>query len=337
MASERLWLDAHRRIRSATFRFGECLLTLYAAIFEYTTYNNVSTNGEIEFYHIMKKMLPDNNGTPLPDLYGPNNPTFTMDLDYEFMGSYNIPADASTPIDHLLEHSVEDFQNLGVVVWIQDEDTKYIVQSATANMISSTNNLDTEVQILVFPNPSIDKLNVVLADLQESLSKQEELVALNREATAHIAELNDVMASGTNKIVEEIQSANTATVAASKAVVVDSNKDAASFRNVTLTGTLTAADLEPLGLHWMPTLAGDKQMVLADGKVLFQGQEVAFVVGDDRYAVADGVSLVEVEYEELPVVTDPFKAELKDAMDHLDENGDGTIGEDEFVKWFVHR
>ena len=76
---------------------------------------------------------------------------------------------------------------------------------------------------------------------------------------------------------------------------------------------LTAADLEPLGLHWMPTLAGDKQMVLADGKVLFQGQEVAFVVGDDRYAVADGVSLVEVEYEELAVVTDPFKAELKDA------------------------
>ena len=76
---------------------------------------------------------------------------------------------------------------------------------------------------------------------------------------------------------------------------------------------LTAADLEPLGLHWMPTLAGDKQMVLADGKVLFQGQEVAFVVGDDRYAVADGVSLVEVEYDELPVVTDPFKAELKDA------------------------
>ena len=46
---------------------------------------------------------------------------------------------------------------------------------------------------------------------------------------------------------------------------------------------LTAKDLEPLGLHWMPTLAGDKQMVLADGKVLFQGQEVAFVVAEDRY------------------------------------------------------
>ncbi len=52
-----------------------------------------------------------------------------------------------------------------------------------------------------------------------------------------------------------------------------------------IVAVLTAADLAPLNLHWMPTLAGDKQMVLADGKVLFQGQEVAFVVGSDRYAV----------------------------------------------------
>jgi len=71
---------------------------------------------------------------------------------------------------------------------------------------------------------------------------------------------------------------------------------------------LTARDLEPLGLHWMPTLAGDKQMVLADGKVLFQGQEVAFVVAEDRYAAADGIELVEVDYEELPVLVDPFEA-----------------------------
>ncbi len=71
---------------------------------------------------------------------------------------------------------------------------------------------------------------------------------------------------------------------------------------------LLAKDLEPLGLHWMPTLAGDKQMVLADGKVLFQGQEIAFVVAEDKYALADALQLVEVDYEELPVVVDPFKA-----------------------------
>lgn len=76
---------------------------------------------------------------------------------------------------------------------------------------------------------------------------------------------------------------------------------------------LTAADLEPLNLHWMPTLAGDKQMVLADGKVLFQGQEVAFVVANDRYAAADAVELVEVDYEELPPLVDPYKAEIEGA------------------------
>ncbi len=71
---------------------------------------------------------------------------------------------------------------------------------------------------------------------------------------------------------------------------------------------LTAADLKPLNLHYMPTLAGDVQAVLAEDKVLYQNQEVAFVVATDRYAAADGAEAVEVEYEALPVVIDPFKA-----------------------------
>jgi len=86
---------------------------------------------------------------------------------------------------------------------------------------------------------------------------------------------------------------------------------------------LTAADLEPLGLHWMPTLAGDKQMVLADGKVLFQGQEVAYVVAEDRYAAADGIDAVVVDYEELEVLVDPFKALQSDVVLRED-----TVGED---------
>lgn len=94
--------------------------------------------------------------------------------------------------------------------------------------------------------------------------------------------------------------------------VVSVNKDAAMALPGVI-AVLTAEDLEPLGLHWMPTLAGDKQMVLADGKVLFQGQEVAYVVAEDRYIASDAIQLVEVEYEELPVVMDPFKAMDDDA------------------------
>src|SRR6202042_1058901 len=76
---------------------------------------------------------------------------------------------------------------------------------------------------------------------------------------------------------------------------------------------ITAETLKTVNLAWMPTLAGDVQMVLADGKVLFQNQEVAFVVATDRYAADDGINKVVVEYEALPVVIDPFKAMDKDA------------------------
>ena len=76
---------------------------------------------------------------------------------------------------------------------------------------------------------------------------------------------------------------------------------------------LTAADLKPLGLHYMPTLAGDVQAVLAEEKVLFQNQEVAFVIAEDRYIASDATELVDVEYEALPVIVDPFKSMLPDA------------------------
>ena len=92
---------------------------------------------------------------------------------------------------------------------------------------------------------------------------------------------------------------------------------------------LSAEELKPVNLAWMPTLAGDVQMVLADGKVLYQGQEVAFVIAEDRYAAADGVELVEVEYEELPVLVDPFKAMDADApvlREDLEGKSEGAHG-----------
>ncbi|MDQ3639750.1 MAG: aerobic carbon-monoxide dehydrogenase large subunit [Actinomycetota bacterium] len=76
---------------------------------------------------------------------------------------------------------------------------------------------------------------------------------------------------------------------------------------------ITGADLEAQGLAWMPTLAGDTQAVLATDKVRFQGQEVAFVVADDRYIAQDALELIDVDYEPLDVVTDSRKALDEDA------------------------
>ena len=72
---------------------------------------------------------------------------------------------------------------------------------------------------------------------------------------------------------------------------------------------ITADDLAGVGLAWIPTFHGyDKQMVLAVGKVLYQYQEVAAVIATSRAAAADGVELVEIEYEQLTPVVDPFVA-----------------------------
>jgi carbon-monoxide dehydrogenase large subunit len=92
---------------------------------------------------------------------------------------------------------------------------------------------------------------------------------------------------------------------------------------------ITAETLKTVNLAWMPTLAGDVQMVLADGKVLFQNQEVAFVVATDRYAADDGVNAVEVEYEELPALIDPFHAMDADApmlREDIKDKKDGAHG-----------
>jgi carbon-monoxide dehydrogenase large subunit len=71
---------------------------------------------------------------------------------------------------------------------------------------------------------------------------------------------------------------------------------------------ITGETLEKYKLHWMPTLMSDTQMVLPTEKVMYQSQEVAAVIATDRYAAADGVEAVEVDYEPLPVVIDPYKA-----------------------------
>ncbi|MEZ5114907.1 MAG: aerobic carbon-monoxide dehydrogenase large subunit [Candidatus Nanopelagicales bacterium] len=76
---------------------------------------------------------------------------------------------------------------------------------------------------------------------------------------------------------------------------------------------ITGAVLETLKLAWMPTLSMDVQAVLATDKVRFQGQEVAFVVAENRYIARDALELIDVDYEPLTPVMDAKKAMDADA------------------------
>jgi carbon-monoxide dehydrogenase large subunit len=67
----------------------------------------------------------------------------------------------------------------------------------------------------------------------------------------------------------------------------------------------------PLPCAWVPpgiTLNNPDHWPLARGAVKHVGDAVAAVIGTDRYAVVDAAEDVVVEYDPLPVVTDPEKA-----------------------------
>ena len=166
---------------------------------------------------------------------------------------------------------------VAAVVALTFSATLYFKSISELKLMTTTN----REGLIVF-SENIDKLNVVLADLQESLSKQEELVELNREATAHIAELNDVMASGTNKIVEEMQSANTASLAASKAAtdelkstLISQGKKTSNSMKVSLSSlesslqkTLEAMDQRIASNETLNGVASSQQMANKEIKAL---------------------------------------------------------------------
>ena len=129
-------------------------LRAFIAVNEFNTVKNVRSNGQTEFFHVMKKMLPSENGTVIGSLT--SGTPVTISETWEFQGSYRLPYDSQDPITHAIEHSVEQFSDLEVVIWIQDYVTKQIHQSAVASKttgISGQPAVSSDF-IGIYPNPS---------------------------------------------------------------------------------------------------------------------------------------------------------------------------------------
>jgi len=94
-------------------------------------------------------------------------------------------------------------------------------------------------------------------------------------------------------------------VAHARIVSIDAS---AALQHPKVHAVITGRDLEARGLAWMQTISADTQAVLATDKVRFQGQEVAFVIAEDRYSARDALELIDVDYEVLPAVVDPRHA-----------------------------
>jgi aerobic carbon-monoxide dehydrogenase large subunit len=111
------------------------------------------------------------------------------------------------------------------------------------------------------------------------------------------------------------------------AKIVSIDKSAA-LQHPKVHAVVTGEDLAAQGLAWMPTMSADVQAVLATDKVRFQGQEVAFVIADDRYSARDALELIDVEYEPLRPVVNARKALDPDApviRDDLEGKADNHI------------
>ncbi|MDB3879917.1 hypothetical protein N9315_02255 [Alphaproteobacteria bacterium] len=115
--------------------------------------------------------------------------------------------------------------------------TLYFKSISELKLMTTTNR-----QGLIVFSENIETLNNVLAELKVSLSKQEELINLNRESASQIGELKKVMADGSASIVAQLQKTGDgidgSTIALGeslKAAVIAQNKAMINSFKVTLT------------------------------------------------------------------------------------------------------
>ena len=115
--------------------------------------------------------------------------------------------------------------------------TLYFKSISELKLMTTTNR-----QGLIVFSENIETLNNVLAELKVSLSKQEELIKLNRESASQIGELKKVMAEGSASIVAQLQKtgdgidvSTTALGESLKAAVITQNKAMLNSFKVTLT------------------------------------------------------------------------------------------------------
>ena len=126
-------------------------LRMHIAVVERKTTGNVSSNGETEFHYVEQKMISNGSGTTITSL--------TSGTPYAITKTYTFPS----------TNTVEEFTDLLVVVFVQNNATKEVYQSSFATIPSSTPNSDGPGNGIVklFPNPANDQ-NVLMYQLKEN-------------------------------------------------------------------------------------------------------------------------------------------------------------------------
>ena len=131
---------------------------LHVAVIENKTYLNTGTNGQTEFHYVMKKMLPDQNGTSLINVQA--NDTLNYNFIYTFQGDYCDSTNFTNPVNHAIQHTVENFNNLSIVAFVQGIGKEVFQSEWSLNATSNINNDNLlNRHFKLYPNPTKDILH----------------------------------------------------------------------------------------------------------------------------------------------------------------------------------
>lgn len=107
---------------------------VHFSVVEKTTYNNVGSNGETEFHNVLMAMIPDAEGTSIVISEG-------------VIATYSATA-------NLITTFIEEYDDLKLVAWVQDNLTQSVLQSTSIDLEINTGvQAQKENQIIVYPNP----------------------------------------------------------------------------------------------------------------------------------------------------------------------------------------
>jgi hypothetical protein len=167
--------------------------TLQIAIIEGKTTQNVGSNGETEFFHVLKKMVPNANGQSVTITNGMSQ---TICEDYIFQGNFRKPNNSSDLINDATEHSVEEFSDLKVVVWLENNKVVYNAANAVYG-ITSVNSIENSISdVKLYPNPAVDNTTLeITADQAGPLA-----VRIYDMTGRSIQQFNQTVSVGTNMI-----------------------------------------------------------------------------------------------------------------------------------------
>jgi len=113
--------------------------------------HGVQSNGETDWYEVMRKMGAGTSGTNIGNMTDGGNYPFNVNTNFTgYTG-----AGTGTP------KIFTDFSKMTAVVWVQDLTSKVVYQAGFADIVTSVEDKESTLSTLdIYPNPSIDNTNI---------------------------------------------------------------------------------------------------------------------------------------------------------------------------------